>query len=63
MLGHYDPTPSRISHFVLKTKISFLAGKPQEGSKKNCHTGLGSQKFKSRVLGLLLDLLGHDDPI
>ena len=61
MLGHYDPTPSKTSHFALKTKILLLAEIHQEGSKKNCHEGFGSQKLKLRVLGLLLDLLGHDD--
>ena len=62
MFGHYNPPPSRTSNFSVKTKILFLAGKHQEGSKKNYHLGFGSQKLKLRVLGLLLDLLGHDDP-
>ena len=58
MLGLRGPMPSKKLHFALITKNFYLAGKHQDGSKKNCHWSFGSQNWKLRVLGLLLSFVG-----
>ena len=40
------PTTSITSQFALKIQKKILAEKYEEGQRKNCHWGLGSQKLK-----------------
>ena len=44
--GHKVPATSTTSQLALKIQKNFLAEKYEEGQKKNCHWGLGSQKLK-----------------
>ena len=46
------PATSTTSQFALKIQKNFLAEKYEEGQKKNCHWGLGSQKLKLGAPGL-----------
>ena len=50
--GHKVPATSTTSQFALKIQKKFLAEKYEEGQRKNCHWGLGSQKLKLGAPGL-----------